>query len=359
MSNNVSWFCWDDTNDGKTSNGRQKTKSSSMILAAVPASKQQNSRYDYDSAGAAGDHVNINVHNQQAANKTNRTFDYTNSYPRSAPSTYYQQEEYHHQHSARSPPTYYQWPAPTPAPLTTFNQAQNTYDASFWHREEIHPTSSGDFADYSYHSRQQQQQQHMSVSRTSTLYSHSCWDKVEEEEPKRKLKKSKGIVADDDPRRPLSAYNFFFSEEKKIVVALLPDKTKKLEENFTDPDDTDAQVSDMNVDKIQEYLIEAKCNLSSEALAILRETVESQTERTLLAHLNGDKPKKSHKQSHGKISFQKLAGVIGMRWRDLSDDDKKRYFALAKVDHDRFKKQMEQLEERMASASSTTRSSGY
>ena len=93
--------------------------------------------------------------------------------------------------------------------------------------------------------------------------------------------------------------------------------------------------------KIQEYLIEAKRNLSQEALATLHETVEHQTERTLLAHLIGDKPKKSHKKSHGKISFQKLASVIGRRWRDLSDDAKKRYFALAKADQDRFKKQVE------------------
>ena len=395
-------------------------------------SKQQNSRYEYryDSVGPAGDHANVNVNNhQQAANKTNRTFDYypyqydyhpavvsrstssisnnsiaihssttTNeedtrmtssstrkqdeqhqqyyqhsnpysyqqqydyaaesrsiSYPRSAPSnttTYQQAQEYHQQHSARSnpgtssimvPPNYHHWPAALP--LTTSNQAQqnNTYDASFWHAgEEMaspHPTSSGDFADYSYHSRQQQQQQQ-----------HR---RVEEEEPKRKLKKSK--AADDEPRRPLSAYNFFFSEEKEIVVALLPDK-KLVEESFTDPDDTDTQVSDMDVDKIQEYLIEAKRNLSSEALVTLRETVESQTKRTLLAHLVGDKPKKSHKKRHGKISFQKLASVIGRRWRDLSDDDKERYFASAKADLDRFRKQMEQLEERTAS---TTRSSGY
>jgi len=288
------------------------------------------------------------------------------TYPRSAPGTY-QQEGYHqHQHSyynssiAENPgststtsPPCYQWPAPT---LTrslsiTSNQAQNTtYDASFWHGEAMvspYSTTSGDFADYAYHSRRPQQ--HRRVSQTSSLYSYGG---EVEKEPKRKLKKPK--VADDEPRRPLSAYNFYFSEEKEIVVALLPDKQ---EENATDAGDI--QLCDMDVDKIQEYLIEAKRKLSTEALAALSETVERQTERTLLAHLEGDKPKKLHKKRHGKISFQKLASVIGRRWRDLSDDDKKRYFALVKADEDRFKKQKEQLEERTATSSTTsTRSSG-
>jgi len=71
--------------------------------------------------------------------------------------------------------------------------------------------------------------------------------------------------------------------------------------------------------------------------------------------LEGDRAKKPHKKSHGKISLQKLASsVVGRRWRDLSDGDKKRYFALAKADQDRFKKQMDhQLEEKKASTSST------
>ena len=158
------------------------------------------------------------------------------------------------------------------------------------------------------------------------------------------MAKKKGKAADDEPRRPLSAYNFFFSEEKEFVIALLPDNKKRNIKDFDDEgadiDTTTTKVCDMAVDMIQEYLIEAKGNLSPKALATLHETIESQTERTLLAHLVGDKPKKSHRKSHGKISFQKLASVIGMRWRELSDDDKERYFGLVKADQDRFKKQV-------------------
>ena len=185
--------------------------------------------------------------------------------------------------------------------------------------------------------------------------------------PKKK-KKKRPKAADDEPRRPLSAYNFFFSEEKDVVVALLPERaTAKSTNNnvaltdvsqySTTEDSTNTssdcqamneeevgvQICDMDVSKIQEYLIESKGKLPTEDYLALREMVESQTERILLAHLEGDKPKKSHKKSHGKISFQKLASVIGKRWHDLSDADKKRYFDLAKEDQARFKKQMEQL----------------
>lgn len=187
--------------------------------------------------------------------------------------------------------------------------------------------------------------------------------------PKKK-KKKRPKAADDEPRRPLSAYNFFFSEEKDVVVALLPERASAepinnnvapvdRSESSTTEDSTNTSsgcqatkeeevgihICDMDVDKIQEFLVESKGKLPTEDYLALRQTVESQTERTLLAHLEGDKPKKSHKKSHGKISFQKLASVIGKRWHDLSDADKKRYFDLAKTDQERFRKQTEELEQ--------------
>jgi len=392
----VSWFCWDDSsNDGKTSNGGEKTCSTSYMMSApskissphdtvgacYPATISSTSRSNRiinsnPNCFAEDTTAKLYYHqhyHQQYSNPYSCSYQHhQHQYgdPRSAPSTYQQEEEYHQQqHSyynsssidnndstmmpkaATNPgssmvcPSYYQWQAAPPPPAltrstvsTTSNQAQNTFDASFWHDGEqqamVSPytTTSGDFADYSYHSRLQNQRRR--VSQTSSLYSYG--DKIEEKQPKRKLKKARK-VADDEPRRPLSAYNFFFSEEKEIVVALLPGKQ---EENATDAGDI--QLCDMDVEKIQEYLIKAKRNLSTEALDALSETIERQTERTLLAHLEGDKPKKSHTKSHGKISFQKLASVIGRRWRDLSDDDKKRYFALRKADQDRFKKQLEE-----------------
>lgn len=162
--------------------------------------------------------------------------------------------------------------------------------------------------------------------------------KKKDKDKKRKYVK----VADDEPRRPLSAYNFFFSEEKEIVVALLPELPKERSDVESSCDEI--QVCDMSVDDVQIFLVEAKQKLSPDALATIREKIKSQTETTLLAHLEGDKVKKSHKKSHGKISFQKLAGVIGKRWRELSNDDRKRYYELAKTDQERFKLQQQVLE---------------
>jgi len=289
---------------------------------------------------------------------------YASTRPVPAASTHphrrYHHDEYHHlsysneRTYSTAMPThpYHQMPVPPAAPTQPplcCNQVHHIHDAC-WHGEAAvccHSTTSG-LADYSRHSRKDKRR----VSQESLPLSRAYDDDEEvEKEPKRKKakKKRKLKVADDQPRRPFSAYNFFFSEEKDIVINMLPAKQ-------TDTTTTSAggNVCDMDIEAIQEYLVEAQLKLSTEVFAALRKTVEKQTERTLLEHLEGDRAKKPHKKSHGKISLQKLAGVVGRRWRDLSDGDKKRYFALAKADQDRFKKQMDhQLGEKKASPSST------
>ena len=83
------------------------------------------------------------------------------------------------------------------------------------------------------------------------------------------------------PRYPLSAYNFFFSEEREVVLAMLPLPSSVEEEGDSQsPSDT---------------------------------------------YLEGDKVKKSHKKTHGKITLQVLSKLIGQRWRDISEADVKRY----------------------------------
>lgn len=182
-------------------------------------------------------------------------------------------------------------------------------------------------------------------------------DKQRNKKGKRKFAK----VADNEPRRPLSAYNFFFSEEKEIVIALLPAigknntstssaSTEESPSSEIKEEDGDVKkdpiisVKDMTIEEIQDFLVEAKEKLSPESLAEIRDKIEEKTEATLQAHLEGEKEKKSHKKSHGKISFQKLASIIGKRWRNLSDTGRKRYYDLAKQDQERFKSQERQLE---------------
>ena len=253
--------------------------------------------------------------------------------PATHPHRRYQQDEYHHHVSysndrknySTAMPThpYYQMPPPAPTQPPLCNQVHHDDDAC-WHGEAAfssHPTTS-DFTDYSYHSRQQKKRLSQDSPSSSKVY---CNDKEVEEEPKRKKpkpkkkKKRKVRVADDEPRRPFSAYNFFFSEDKDIVNTLMP-----IEQTDTTTTAKD-NVRDMDIEAIHQYLVEAQLKLSTEAFAALRNTAEQQTERTLLVHLEGDRVKKPHKKLHGKISLQKLASVVGRRWRDLSEADKKRY----------------------------------
>jgi len=156
------------------------------------------------------------------------------------------------------------------------------------------------------------------------------------------------------PRRPLSAYNFFFKEEKMVVVALLPESpstgdTASAEDNpiacSSNSSNTIRIDATTSAGQIQEYLVKAmeqKEKTSPHELVEIREQNEVATQKILDILYAGDKEKKSHKKRHGKISFQKLASVIGIRWRHLSDQEKQRYHDLSKVDNDRFKK-MDQI----------------
>ena len=156
---------------------------------------------------------------------------------------------------------------------------------------------------------------------------------------KRKCEEQNRIDDKLRPRRPLSAYNFFFTEEKMVVVALLPDPPSTSDNNI--------RIDAMSAAEIQEYLVKAmeqKEKTSPSELVKVREQNEVATQKILDIHFSGDKEKKSHKKRHGKISFQKLASVIGIRWRHLSDHKKKRYHDFSKKDNDRCKK-MDQIYE--------------
>ena len=55
--------------------------------------------------------------------------------------------------------------------------------------------------------------------------------------------------------------------------------------------------------------------------------------------LTKSKPKRAHRKSHGKVAFTTLAKTVGSRWRELSDDEKKRYKDLAEMDRARYRKE--------------------
>lgn len=98
----------------------------------------------------------------------------------------------------------------------------------------------------------------------------------------------------DKPKRPLSAYNFFFKEEReKILRVVLAEDPEKVE---NDP-------------KSEDYLDE-------EALRKLR-------------------------KEGGKVSFEEMGKLIGMRWKNIDPDRLSKYSELAAEDTERYKKEMQ------------------
>jgi hypothetical protein len=150
-------------------------------------------------------------------------------------------------------------------------------------------------------------------------------------------------------RRPLSAYNFFFSEERDIILALLPspttiEGTETSQNEFKDvgnnkgfsgsENPTDTMIREMTVDQLQEFLSQRV--LPPNEIEELKNKSREKTQQILETQFEGDKVKKPHRKSHGKISFQKLASIIGRRWQEKSKEEKQRYYDLAKSDLERF-----------------------
>lgn len=55
-----------------------------------------------------------------------------------------------------------------------------------------------------------------------------------------------------------------------------------------------------------------------------------------------EKKRRPHRKTHGKISFQELARMVGERWKSLPDDERKYYQDLAQEDMKRQKVAMEE-----------------
>jgi hypothetical protein len=103
---------------------------------------------------------------------------------------------------------------------------------------------------------------------------------------------------EDDVLRPLSAYNFFFCDER-------------------------------------DRLLKAKDSTS------VVESYDERKERLLAQHVAKDRSKRRpHRKTHGKITFTTLSKLIGQRWRQLPEVEKKFFKDVAKADLLRYQDEM-------------------
>lgn len=149
------------------------------------------------------------------------------------------------------------------------------------------------------------------------------------------------------PRRPLSAYNLFFSEERERILKEIDEKAalergedpkkedEKDGENKEKPSEGDKKVEEEEKSKKDEKDEEESKSDSDEK----KRKIPKAFLRPLLP---GQRKRRAHRKTHGKISFRLLAQMVGARWKALPDDDRKYYQDLAKEDSIRQKEAMKE-----------------
>jgi len=146
------------------------------------------------------------------------------------------------------------------------------------------------------------------------------------------------------PRRPLSAYNLFFSEERERILKEIDEKAA-LERGDTpkkegegDPEDNgdDEKTTTENDEKSEEK------KESDEEKADGEDKKRKIPKAFLRPLLPGQRKRRAHRKTHGKISFRLLAQMVGARWKALPDDERKYYQDLAKEDSIRQKEAMKE-----------------
>ncbi len=88
---------------------------------------------------------------------------------------------------------------------------------------------------------------------------------------------------------------------------------------------------------------EGEKGTTSEDVVTEKDGEEEEKPKALLRPLiPAEKKRRPHRKTHGKISFQELARMVGERWKSLPDEERKYYQDLAQEDMKRQKLAMEE-----------------
>lgn len=121
----------------------------------------------------------------------------------------------------------------------------------------------------------------------------------------------------------MSAYNLFFSEERERILKEIA-KKEGTNDIGGESEEGDKGAAGEDADHEKDGEDEEKPK------ALLRPLIPA------------EKKRRPHRKTHGKISFQELARMVGERWKSLPDDERKYYQDLAQQDMKRQKVAMEE-----------------